>query len=182
MTNAPIPAGLPGFRPSERTAGQGSTRYHLTCLPDGSALHSVTAAPADVAGRRALRVEFSDAVTLQGTPNVDYIDMPTFVALPGTFEDGTIEVDSLSRLNGKGPADARAFAGIAYRIAEDASRFESVYVRPLNGLTTGPPRPGTSGQFSTSPTPTGGTNDSGNATRTAATKPALTLAPASGSG
>lgn len=141
MTNAPIPAISPGRRPSGQPAGQGSTRYDLTCLPDGSALHSVTAAPADVAGRRALRVELTDAVTLKGTPNIDYIDMPTFVTLPGTFEDGTIEVDILSRLNGKGPADARAFAGIAYRIAEDTSRFESVYVRPLNGLKTAPPPP-----------------------------------------
>jgi hypothetical protein len=47
----------------------------------------------------------------------------------------------LSRLNGKGPADARAFAGIAYRIAERGVRFEAVYLRPLNGRKTNPPSP-----------------------------------------
>ena len=67
--------------------------------------------------------------------------MPTFVIIPATFTDGTIEVDILSRLNGKGPADARAFAGIAYRIAEGGDRFEAVYLRPLNGLKTNPPSP-----------------------------------------
>jgi hypothetical protein len=36
--------------------------------------------------------------------------MPTFVILPADFANGTIQVDILSRLNGKGPADARAFA------------------------------------------------------------------------
>jgi hypothetical protein len=34
----------------------------------------------------------------------------------------TAAVDILSRLNGKGPADARAFAGIAYWIANDGDR------------------------------------------------------------
>jgi hypothetical protein len=36
----------------------------------------------------------------------------------------------LSRLNGKGPADARAFAGIAYRVTADGDQFEAVYLRP----------------------------------------------------
>jgi len=62
---------------------------------------------------RALRVELTDEVTLQGKPGVDYVDMPTFVIIPADFNNDTIEVDILSRLNGKGPADARAFAGIA---------------------------------------------------------------------
>jgi hypothetical protein len=86
------------------------TRHDLTKLPEGSELRSVTAVPADVSGRRALRVELTDAVTLQGKPGVDYVDMPTFLIIPASFENGTIVVDILSRLNGKGPADARAFA------------------------------------------------------------------------
>lgn len=50
-------------------------------------------------------------------------------------------VDILSRLNGKGAADARAFAGIAYRITPGGDRFEAVYLRPLNGWKTNPPSP-----------------------------------------
>jgi hypothetical protein len=94
--------------------------HSLIELPEGSKLRAVTAVPAEVAGRRALRVELTDAVTLEGKPGVDYVDMPTFVIIPASFTNGTIEV---SRLNGKGPADARAFAGIAYRITADGDRF-----------------------------------------------------------
>jgi hypothetical protein len=67
--------------------------------------------------------------------------MPTFVILPITFINGTIEVDILSRLNGKGPADARAFAGLAYRIIDGGDHFEAVYLRPLNGRKTNPSNP-----------------------------------------
>ena len=117
------------------------TTLDLTELPEGSELRSVTAVPTEVSGRRALRVELTDAVTLHGTPGVDYVDMPTFMIIPEGFENGTIEVDILSRLNGKGPADARAFAGIAYRISDGGDRFEAVYLRPLNGWKTNPPSP-----------------------------------------
>jgi hypothetical protein len=117
------------------------TTHDLTKLPEGSELRSVTAVPTEVSGRRALRVELTDAVTLQGMPGVDYVDMPTFLIIPASFENGTIEVDILSRLNGRGPADARAFAGIAYRITHGGDHFEAVYLRPLNGWKTNPPSP-----------------------------------------
>ncbi|MGO4858518.1 hypothetical protein [Arthrobacter sp. 2MCAF14] len=115
--------------------------FSLAELPERATLHSVTAAPVEIAGRTALRVELTDAVTLTGTPGVDYIDMPTFVAIPADFTNGIIEVDILSRLNGKGPADARAFAGVAYRIADPIVSFEAVYLRPLNGRKTNPSSP-----------------------------------------
>jgi hypothetical protein len=141
----------------------------------------VTAIPSSAVGRTALRVEITDAVTLKGTPNVAYIDMPTFVIIPVNFEDGTIEVDILSRLNGKGPTDARALPPPPIespRMPAASSRFMCVH-------STGgrPTRPGlgTRGQFNTSPTPAGGMRDSGNTTRTAATNPAPISAPMSGS-
>src|SRR5688572_13559481 len=87
----------------------------------------VTATPSEAGGRRALRVELTDEVTFNGSPGVDYVDQPTFVVLPVPFTSGTIEVDVLSRLNGKGPDDARAFAGLAYRITQNADHFESIY-------------------------------------------------------
>lgn len=117
------------------------TVYDLDRLPEGSTLRSVTTATATIAGRRALRVELTDTVTFQGTPKVDYVDMPTFVIIPTAFANGTIQVDILSRLNGKGPADARAFAGVAYRITDGGDHFEAVYLRPLNGRKTNPPSP-----------------------------------------
>ncbi len=117
------------------------TSHELDQLPEGSILRSVTAIPAEVAGRKALRIELTDDVTFNGKPGVDYIDKPTFVIIPASLTSGTIEVDVLSRLNNKGPADARAFAGLAYRIADGGDGFEAIYLRPLNGLKTSPPSP-----------------------------------------
>jgi hypothetical protein len=96
--------------------------------------------------------------------------------IPASFENGTIEVDILSRLNGKGPADARAFAGIAYRIIAGSDRFEAVYLRPLNGWKTNPPSPVTNALSGTSPTPTGGSTGYARNSRTAGMKRARTLA------
>ena len=67
--------------------------------------------------------------------------MPTFVLIPAMLKNGTIEVDILGRLNGKGPPDARAFVGLAYRVVDNGGRFESVYLRPRNGRKTNPPAP-----------------------------------------
>ena len=122
-------------------AAPAATSHSLTELPEGSKLRAVTAVPAEIAGRGVLRVELTDAVTIDGKPGVDYVDMPTLVIIPASFTNGTIEVNILSRLNGKGPADARAFAGIAYRVTAGGDRFEAVYLRPLNGQKTNPPSP-----------------------------------------
>jgi hypothetical protein len=55
--------------------------------------------------------------------------------------NGTIKVAMLGRLNGKGPADARAFIGLAYRIVDGGAHFEATYLRPLNGRKMRPPTP-----------------------------------------
>jgi hypothetical protein len=67
--------------------------------------------------------------------------MPTFVRNPADFRNGTIEVDLLSRLNGKGPPAARAFIGVSYRITDPEAHFETIYLRPLNGRKKSPPSP-----------------------------------------
>lgn len=103
--------------------------HDLTFLPDGCAMRSVTARPDDAAGRRALRVELDDRVTFGGRPGVDFVDQPTFVLLPVLLTDGLIEVDVLARLNGKGPDDARGFAGLAFHIQDSGDAFEAVYLR-----------------------------------------------------
>jgi hypothetical protein len=113
--------------------------YSLHEVPTGATLHTVTAAPAEYKGRKGLKVEFIDAAN-EGPPGV-LIDMPTFVLIPTNFKNGTIEVDILGRLNGKGLPDARAFVGLAYRVVDAEARFESVYLRPLNGRKTNPPSP-----------------------------------------
>jgi hypothetical protein len=83
-----------------------ATTHSLTELPEGSKLRAVTAVPPRSLAAGLSGVELTDAVTLEGKPGVDYVDMPTFVIIPASFTNGTIEVNILSRLNGRGPADA----------------------------------------------------------------------------
>ena len=65
---------------------------------------------------------------------VKAFDEATFVRLNGVeFKDGTIEVNVLSRLLPKAPEFARGFIGIAFRINDNNSKFESIYIRPSNG-------------------------------------------------
>lgn len=60
------------------------------------------------------------------------VDLPTFVKLKDfNLENGTIEVKVLSRIQNPSPfANAQGFIGIAFRINEDNSEFESIYLRP----------------------------------------------------
>jgi hypothetical protein len=61
-------------------------------------------------------------------------DEPTFVKIKDVnFKNGTIEVKVLSRLLKNAPAFARGFIGLAFRIDENNSKFESIYIRPTNG-------------------------------------------------
>ena len=117
------------------------TIHPLDVMPDGATLHGVTASPARVGDRDALRVTLTDEVIARGVPDVDYIDAPTFVRIPRAFEAGTVEVDFLSRLRPDAPEYARAFAGVAWHISEDIDRFECAYVRPANGRKVSPPPP-----------------------------------------
>ena len=68
-------------------------------------------------------------------------DENTYARLKGpSFHNGVIEVDMLSRLLPDAPDFARGFIGIAFRISEDDTAFESYYVRPTNGRTEDPVR------------------------------------------
>ena len=129
-----------GALPMRASGAQAAAVYDLRNLPAGAAPNPrVSATPADYRGRRAIKVEMTDAaVTAQlGVA----VDMPTFVRIPADFNNGTIEIDVLSRLNDKGPPAARAFIGLAYRIVGAETRFETIYLRPLNGRKKHPPAP-----------------------------------------
>lgn len=109
-------------------------------IPVGARRRSVTASVVDAAGRLALRVQLEPKVS-SGTYNVDFVDMPTFVIIPSDFRDGTISVDIFSDLASDAPDYARGFAGLAYRIVDGGDSFESVYLRPMNGVRMNPPAP-----------------------------------------
>ena len=77
-------------------------------------------------GKEVVKVIKDSAVT--------EVDEPTFAKLKGLdFKNGTIEVKVLSRLLPNAPELARGFIGIAFRVNDSNSKFESIYIRPTNG-------------------------------------------------
>lgn len=65
--------------------------------------------------------------------SVKEVDEPTFVKIKGIdFKNGTIEVKVLSRLLKDAPDFARGFIGIAFRINGSNTKYESIYIRPMN--------------------------------------------------
>jgi hypothetical protein len=61
-------------------------------------------------------------------------DEPTFAKIEGiNLKNGTIEVKVLSRLLKNAPDWARGFIGLTFRINDENSKFESIYIRPTNG-------------------------------------------------
>ncbi|MEJ5146462.1 family 16 glycoside hydrolase [Sphingobacterium sp. MYb388] len=76
-----------------------------------------------IKGQKAVRVVKSAAV--KEDDEATYVKINDF-----NFKNGVIEV--LSRLLPDAPAHARGFIGLAFRINEDDSKFESIYVRPTN--------------------------------------------------
>lgn len=113
----------------------------LSSLPSGTMLRSVTADAREHAGRSSLRVTLDEHIAAHGKPGVDFVDMPTFAVLPLELTSGRISVDLFSQLLPTAPDYARAFAGLAYHIADDCEQFEAIYLRPLNGRSLNPPSP-----------------------------------------
>lgn len=80
---------------------------------------------ASIMGKKALRA-VKDSM-------VKAVDEPTFIRLQGgDFHNGIIEVKVLGRLLPNAPDYARGFIGIAFRVNDSNSKYESIYVRPLN--------------------------------------------------
>jgi hypothetical protein len=109
------------------------------------------------------------------------VDVPTFVRIPIDFQNGTIEVDILSRLNGKGPADARAFIGLSYRIMDPEAHFETIFCARLTAARRTRSTRVTSAQSSTSPTRTGSSIGCARSILTDTTKAGLTSLTTNGS-
>ena len=97
-----------------------------------TALHLSNLQPVSVSVATA-RVGQQDAIRVIKDAAVKEVDEPTFAKLEGTdFRDGTIEVRVLSRFLRDAPDVARGFIGVAFRINEDNSKFECIYLRPDN--------------------------------------------------
>ena len=78
--------------------------------------------------------EGSSATRLVLTPDAETPDNPTFARIKDLeFHNGTIEVEIAGRPLPDAFPEARGFIGIAFRIQEDLSAFECMYIRPTNG-------------------------------------------------
>ena len=80
------------------------------------------------------KLQGKEVIKVTKDKEIKEVDQPTFVKIKGTnFQNGTIEVSVLSRLLPDAPEYARGFIGVAFRINEDNSKFENIYIRPTNG-------------------------------------------------
>jgi hypothetical protein len=100
-------------------------------------LHNVTGSIVDFQGKKVLKIERDlkslpfDANRLEAT-----VDEKHYARLVGLddFENGTIEVKMYSQIQDPSPyPPAAGFIGLYYRIKEDDSEFESIYLRPKVG-------------------------------------------------
>ena len=74
-----------------------------------------------------------EVVKVTKNPALKEVDQPTFVKIKGTnFQNGTIEVSVLSKLLPDADQFARGFIGVAFRINDDNTKFENIYIRPAN--------------------------------------------------
>lgn len=80
------------------------------------------------------RVMGKEAVKVVKDSSIKEVDEPTFVRIKDVaFTNGTIEVKVLSRLLKNASESARGFIGVAFRIDDTNSKYESIYIRPTNG-------------------------------------------------
>lgn len=67
-------------------------------------------------------------------PSILLVDEPTFgIVNNHSFHNGTLSVKVYSKFLNDAPNYARGFIGLAFRINEDKSQFELIYIRPANG-------------------------------------------------
>lgn len=119
---------------SLQVAGQ---KQKLTLKKQIFELHDVTGSIIEFEGKKVVKIERD----LQALPfdvnNIEKtVDEPHYARLVGLedFENGTIEVKMYSQIQDPPPYPGVAgFIGINFRIKEDDSAFESIYVRPKVG-------------------------------------------------
>lgn len=97
---------------------------------------NVNASLTDLNGETVLKVERDlNALPFDLNNLAQTVDEPTFVTLPGLdIQNGIIEVKVLSRIQIPSPfAAAQGFIGLAFRVNENNTAFESIYLRPNSG-------------------------------------------------
>jgi hypothetical protein len=100
-------------------------------------LHNVTGEIIKFQGKEVLKIERDlNALPFDSTNIEATVDEPHYARLVGLddFENGIIEVKMYSQLQNPPPyAGIAGFIGIYFRVKEDDSAFESIYLRPKVG-------------------------------------------------
>jgi hypothetical protein len=105
----------------------------VASLPAETIVSAMTNFQAVGVSAASQRVEAREAIRVVKDAAVEEFDEPTFARLKGvSFRNGTIAVKVRSKLLPDAPEFARGFIGVAFRINEDNSEFECLYVRPGN--------------------------------------------------
>lgn len=100
-------------------------------------LHNVTGSIVKFQGKNTLKIERDlKAIPFDETRLEATVDEPHYAKLVGLddFENGTIEVKMFSQIQNPSPfKGAAGFIGVFFRVAEQDSAFESIYLRPKVG-------------------------------------------------
>ncbi|MCU0391936.1 MAG: DUF1080 domain-containing protein [Thermoflexibacter sp.] len=100
-------------------------------------LHNVTGEIIKFEGKNVLKIERDlKAIPFDSTRIEATVDEPHYARLVGLndFENGTIEVKMYSQLKNPAPYSGIAgFIGVFFRVKEDDSAFEGIYLRPKVG-------------------------------------------------
>lgn len=114
-------------------------------------------APANV---RPIGIQAESAV-YQGHPCLKLAEIPgkaaqgpeagIAVVNGSSFRNGVISLEVASTLGSGAAAAARGFIGVAFRVSEDASKYEYIYLRPVNGRADDQVRRNHSIQYSSHP-------------------------------
>lgn len=100
-------------------------------------LHNVTGSIIKFQGKKVLKIERDlEALPFDADRLEETVDENHYARLLGLddFENGTIEVKMYSQIQDPSPyPPAAGFIGVYFRIKEDDSAFESIYLRPKVG-------------------------------------------------
>lgn len=112
-------------------------KQKLTLKKQTFELHNVTGSIIEFEGKQVLKIERDLNALPFDVNNIEKtVDEPHYARLVGLedFENGTIEVMMYSQLQDPAPYPGIAgFIGVYFRIKEDDSAFESIYLRPKVG-------------------------------------------------
>ena len=120
------------FSTANLTAFAATEFYPLDSI-DNLTLSKVVAEPTTYKG--------IDSVAMKLEPGEPGGDVNTLAVVQETnFHNGTIEVDLVGDIADDAPVFARGFVGLAFRIDDELSQFESIYLRPYNSHLEDPVR------------------------------------------